>query len=163
MAVIVVGTKEAFVIESEQGLSGDWFIEPIRDHARFKVIVAKCGRREIPFYRNMIRDAVAIEGRVERILQHFERQSIDVIVVERDIAFLNIESIRYIGGERDYSTTLQQIVRVDQSIDAEVVQRALDSAAKDTGVDFGSSVIEACLNQLLALGVLEGQLKKIEY
>jgi hypothetical protein len=159
MAVTVVGLKEAFVIEPEVGLIGDWFIEPLRNHPRYKAVLAKCGNTEIAFYRNMIRDAVDKEGRVERIIQHLERQSIDVVVVERERTFANVDCIRFIGGGRDYGTTMQQIVRVDSSIDAEIVQRALDHGlTSEEPMD-----VETKLNQLLAIGVLKGKLTKIEY
>lgn len=159
MAVTVVGLKEAFVIEPEIGLRGNWFIEPLRKHPRYKAVLVKCDNTEVSFYRDMIRDAVEKEGRVERILQHLERQSIDVVVVERDVTFSSMECIRFIGGGRDYVTTMQQIVRVDDSADAEIIQRALDYNL--TAVE--SVDVETKLKQLLAVGVLHGKLTKIEY
>jgi hypothetical protein len=159
MAVIVVDVKEAFVINPEQSWGkGEGFIEALRDHPRYKAILVKCHHKEVSFYRDMIRDSVAKEGRVDRILQHLERQGIDVVVVEREPKF-NTERIRYIGGGREYFSGQAQIVKVDDTIDPEIVQRALDHAAKQSG----DVTYESILRHLLDLGVLQGTLTKIEY
>ncbi|MNV43075.1 hypothetical protein D3C71_1347790 [compost metagenome] len=54
---------------------------------------------------------------------------------------------------------MQQIVRVDDSADAEIIQRALDYNL--TAVE--SVDVETKLKQLLSVGVLQGKLTKLEY
>lgn len=161
MAVVVIGTTEAFIVAPPVLSLGNWFIQPLRGHSRYKVILVKCDQKEVNFYRDMLREAVGTEGRVERIIQHFERQSIDVVVVEHTPK-LDVTEVRFIGGGRSYATSHQQIVRVDDSLDSLIVQRVLDHAANETG-NINAVDVEAKLEQLLAVGALDGGLTKIEY
>ncbi|WDS62162.1 hypothetical protein [Pseudomonas phage D6] len=124
MSVVVVSKTEIHEIVDGPRNWITFTFNP-NDNGHFVAILVKCNEADGNFYRDIMHEASCDLGRIKRFLQYLARRGTDVIYVylmpdgTREIMYYAPDSAHVIKNDA-------AIVRVDDSVDPVIMQRAMD-------------------------------------
>lgn len=162
MSVVIISRTSAIVVTEKIG-EPQYLLHVFRGHYRYKAVVVKCDHRNVAFYRDTLRDAEEKEGRVERFLDYIKRQGLDLVIVEKDesshtkISYIRPDNTRY------EVTQPAVIVKVDDSVDPLIAQRAMDVWATNSRHTPHPTELVHEIEHLVERGMLPGKLTEIKF
>lgn len=125
------------------------------ENGHYLAILIKCDEADGNFYSTIMREFSCDLGRLKRFLQYLSRRGLDTVCVflmpdgEREIMYHGPDGSHLISNDAT-------IVRVDSSIDPEVVQRAMDKDKWHCEQNEQPYYIKSTIDALLANGLLSG-------
>jgi hypothetical protein len=161
MAVVVISQNSAIIVTENIG-EPQYFLKVLKDHYRYQAILVKCEHRDVKFYKDTLHDCEGKEGRVERFLDHIKRRGLDVVTVEKvqdenKIFYVRPDDTRY------EVTKPAVIVKVDDSVDPIIAQRALDVWYRNSlNRPYPTSLVHE-IEALVAQQLLPGKLTEIKF
>jgi hypothetical protein len=162
MAVVIISRDSAIIVTENIG-SPQYFLKVLKGHYRYQAILVKCSHLDVPFYKDTLRDCADKEGRVERFLEHINRQGLDVVTVEKNEQGEN--KIFYIRPDdsRYEVTKPAVIVKVDDTVDPVIAQRAMDVWSKNSRRTPYPTKLVHEIESLVTQQLIPGKLTEIKF
>jgi len=154
MAVVILSTTEIHEVQEKH--DSDYLVLKLLDNDVYKAMVIKCTTRDGAFYRDMMREHTGSVGRMARFIDYLTRRGTEVIYVEKEengdrrVVYATQHEHRRVPND-------VAIIRVDDSIDPVLMQRAMDKDRWVRGQIGQPYEIASSIDHLISNGLINNQ------